>query len=302
MSSARITLDNPVFAGRLRDFGRGTPFVHTPTKRQQPVVISDVQIRTLPRQQSTVAPAQSRMHKSEVLQRNITKKPEVIKKNFVKQKTVKPLGQKIMFAMATFVFLAGVGVAYMGFKTNKHVEAQVNAMSRGTESDETISEEKPSAAAIRNHTVAPSLPRYVRITKLGVEARVVRQGVDKTGALKAPGNVHDAGWYENSSKPGEAGAVLLDGHVSGRTQHGVFYNIKQLNKGDIIEIERGDGAKFTYKVVKSKTAAVDKVDMSEAMLPAESGKLGLNLITCTGKYDAKKGSYDQRIIVFAVQQ
>jgi hypothetical protein len=42
MSSARITLDNPAFAGRLRDFGRGTPFMHQPNVRTQPQSISDV--------------------------------------------------------------------------------------------------------------------------------------------------------------------------------------------------------------------------------------------------------------------
>lgn len=299
MSSARVTLDNPVFAGRLRDFGRGTPFVHQPTVRAKPQNISDVFVAptNYTRPEKIVAPSQPRQDRSAVLQRNITTAPSI-----VVTKPRKQYAQKIMMAMATLVFVAGAGVAYMGFQTNKDVEAQVSAVTQGEESNDTVAEEKPSNEALRKHAVSPTLPRYVRISKIGVEARVMRQGIDKKGALKAPLNVHDAGWYENSSKPGEAGAVLLDGHVSGPTQRGVFYNLKKVTKGDLIEVERGDGTKFTYKVVKSKTAAADKTDMSEALLSAEIGKPGLNLITCTGKYDAKKGTYDDRIIVYAVQQ
>lgn len=298
MSTARITLDNPAFAGRLRDLGRGTPFAHTPV-RQQHLVISDVRSR-VNRQTVNVQPAKARTSRSEVLQRSITQAPQIAKT--APRQSAYSATQKLMFAMASFVFLAGVGVAFMGFRTNKHVEAQVSAVTQQSDDQEKISEDKPSDAVLGSYKVDPTLPRFIKISKLGVKARVTRQGVDKTGALKAPGNVHNAGWYENSSKPGEGGAVLLDGHVAGPTQHGVFYDIKNLVAGDLLEIERGDGTIFTYKVVKSKTAAVDKVDMSDALLSAVPGKAGLNLITCTGKYNAQKGSYDQRIIVFAVQQ
>jgi LPXTG-site transpeptidase (sortase) family protein len=306
MSSARVTLDNPVFAGRLRDFSRGTPFVHQPKSQPKPAHrgISDVFAQpTLQRTFTAVAPAKPRMDKSEVLLRNATTKPQVKKK-----RGSATITQKAMVAMALIVFISGIGVAALGLKTNKHVEAQVQAVTQSTESsnnastdEETPNEVKPDSKAMTGHMVAPDQPRYIRISKLGVFARVSSQGLDKSGALKAPSNVFNAGWYDQSAKPGQPGAMLLDGHVSGPTQRGVFFNLKKLTAGDTLEIERGDGQKFNYTVVQSQTYDASNTDMQKAMNPIVKGKPGINLITCAGKYDPKTKEYPQRIIVFATQ-
>lgn len=299
MSTARVTLDDPIFVGRLRQFSRGTPFTHVPKSVVRSAVINDVTKSTVRPQRlvqpTNTVPAAPRLNKSQVLQRNITTVPKVAKK-----RVKKPTSQKVLMAMASMVFLAGLGVAVLGFKTNKHVEAQVQAVTQRVE-QQAVSEDKPTESQVRSYQVDPSLPRAIRISKLGVYARIQRQGIDKNGALKAPGNVHDAGWYENSSKPGEAGAMLLDGHVAGPTQRGVFYGIKNLKAGDLIEVERGDGQKFNYKVVKSIVSDADKTDMSAALVPVTAGKAGLNLMTCTGSYDSNSGEYTQRITVFAEQ-
>ncbi len=296
MSTKETTSNNPVYAGRLRQFGRGTPFIHAPAQRAQASVSKPQKRRTM---STAAAPSSPRLGRSQVLQRNITAAPKIRKHK------VRKLGaQKMLMAMATFVFLAGSGVAFLGFRTNKEVKGQVRAaVTKVQESaeEQPVDEAAPTAAAIRSYNVNPSLPRYIRIPKLKVNARVQRQGIDKSGALKAPGNVHDAGWYENSSKPGEAGAVLLDGHVAGPTTRGVFYAVTKLAVGDVMEIERGDGKKFSYKVTKTKTVKVGSVDMSDMLLSDVAGKPGLNLITCTGTYDTKSGEYDSRAMVFAVQ-
>lgn len=321
MSTARVTLDSPVFAGRLRQFSRGTPFVHAPTRAPQPVQprgISDIYQApseqqedsrplggTLPAMaarpsRAASAPALPRQDRSQVLQRNIGPLPAAAKKR--RRRLALPGSQRVMMAMASVVFVAGLAVAVQGLLTNKAVVSQVrqgNAVNGASTDD--LSEDKPSATALANYRTDPSLPRYVRIASQNVFARVQRQGLDKAGALKAPANVHDAGWYENSSKPGEAGAMLLDGHVAGPTQRGVFYNIKNLKPGDLIEIERGDGQKFTYKVVKSVVSDANKTDMAAALTPVTAGKAGLNLMTCTGQYNHKTGDYDQRVTVFAQQ-
>lgn len=207
----------------------------------------------------------------------------------------------LLTVVAVLLMVAGSSVAFMGWRTNHKVAAQVRglAQQRDTQADGVPDEDKPTDAAYGAYSVAPDLPRYVRIPKIGVRAMVQRQGVDKTGALKAPGNIHTAGWYDGSSKPGEGGAVLLDGHVAGPSQHGVFYRLKSLTAGDQIEIERGDGRVFTYKVVKTTSAKTNQLDMASALLPVVDGKPGLNLITCTGNVQGMH--YDQRLLVYAVQ-
>lgn len=312
MASLDISLDSSVLAGRMRSFSR-QDYARRPTPRVAPRGISDVyvapkvsvkpvsaveQAAHKPAHPKPVTPPTVRKPQpSTVLARQFTPKPEL---------TPRRNRFNASFALtisAALLLFMGTGVAYMGWRTNRKVVAQVQSVTQKaaehTDGDTPPEEKKPDAGAYGSYAVAPDLPRYVRIPKLGVNAMVKRQSVDKKGALQAPGNVHVAGWYDGSSKPGEGGAVLLDGHVAGPTQHGVFYGLKTLGAGDKIEVERGDGKVFTYKVVKAESKKADQVDMAAALLPVVDGKGGLNLITCTGKVTG--WHYDERLVVYAVQ-
>lgn len=297
MATGRTTSSNSASSSRVGILARGSYYLKS--RVESPRDVNEPRKRKA-RQVAKTQPAARRQTKSRVLLRSATTQPKVSSK---RRKSSKPMSQKVMMTMASLVFIFGLGVALMGFRTNKAVEAQVQDTINKIESqgDDALSEQKPTQAELGAYTVDPSAPRYIRINKLNVFARVQKQGLDANGAVKAPGNVHDAGWYKNSSKPGEAGAMLLDGHVAGPTTSGVFSNIKKLQAGDVIEIERGDGQKFNYSVVKSETTPASQTNMTTALLSAEPGKPALNLITCTGKYDAQSGQYEDRIVVYAVQ-
>ena len=281
------------FNGRLRDFGRGTPFLHRPKKN-----VRQEQFATHKNiSRSHINPAHKNLAKSVVLQRSAVRVPV---KKAIKNK--KSNSQKLLFAMALLVFLCGTTVSLMSFKTNNTAKTQLAAISQKNETQQTnVSEEKPSNDVIGSYAVAPNLPKYITISKIGIHARIIGQGLDKSGALKAPGNVHDAGWYQSSSKPGENGAILLDGHVSGPTQRGVFYDAKKLVPGDKIQIERGDGKMYSYTVQKTITKPVSQTNMADALVSINSNKPGLNLMTCTGKYNTSTGKYEDRLTVFATQ-
>lgn len=201
----------------------------------------------------------------------------------------------VLLVMASIVFVVGIGTALLGLKTNDEVQGQVQGAS--AQSDDP----NETAPGLGAHVVAPHLPRYITITRLGVKSRVVKVSANAQNQLKAPSNIHDAGWYENSALPGDAGgAMLLDGHAHGPTKPGIFDKLEQLQAGDLIEIERGDGQKFSFSVVRTQSFDQNSVDMASAMVSADSAKLGLNLITCSGSYNSQTGEYDQRHIVYAV--
>ena len=96
--------------------------------------------------------------------------------------------------------------------------------------------------------------------------------------------------------------MLVDGHVSGPTKRGVFYDIKKLHSGDEIVIERGDGFKTTFVVSKVVTTKANEVDMAALLRSADENKLGLNLITCGGTFNSKTNSFESRVQVFAVKK
>jgi len=257
------------------------------------------------RPQPFAVPAQNKQQPSQVLRRQI-ERPKVSKRrglkpylNSLKQAKL----QTALVGMAVCVFVVGAVVSLQTVKTNHAATAQVAALTKrassGTNSSDTPSEEKPSEAAVRNYVVAADMARYIKIPKLDVNARVLQVGITKSGALDTPNNIYDAAWYSGSAKPGQPGATLIDGHVSGWTSHGVFYGIKNLAAGDAIQIERGDGKTLNYKVVKVQIYDAGNVDMQAAVNPVTPGSSGLNLITCDGQVKAGTSQYNKRVVVFA---
>lgn len=215
---------------------------------------------------------------------------------------------QLLYGMASVLFVLGVFVAVSGFQVNNHVAAQVetlqkSASSQGASANGTPppSEKKPSAYDISNYTVAPDMPRYISIPKLGVHSRVLPMGVNENNQLEAPKNIFDAGWYDDSSKPGLPGAMLVDGHSGIGKTNGIFHDAAKLKKGDTMTVERGDGTKFVYRVTSVSVLKVDSVDMSSMVTPDENADEGLNIITCTGKQIPGTTSLDQRVLVKAVR-
>jgi LPXTG-site transpeptidase (sortase) family protein len=209
-----------------------------------------------------------------------------------------------LIGMAGLVFAIGLVASLQGFQTNSQAAAQISALSKKSESQggtPAPGTTPPNGASFNSYAVAPDLPRYLQIPKLGVSARVLQVGVDSSGALGTPYNVFDTAWYTGSAKPGQPGAALIDGHVSSWTTHGVFYNLKSLKAGDSVQIVRGDGAILNYRVVKTQVYDADNVDMQAAVTPITAGKAGLNLITCTGRVKPGTSEFNQRIIVFTEQ-
>ncbi len=213
--------------------------------------------------------------------------------------------QNSLYALALLVFIIGVTASLNSFNTNRQVAAHVSGQSQKSTSDTTAtapSTSKPSAQDVSSYAVAPTMPRYIDIPKLSVHARVFSMSVDTRNQLRAPGNVHDAGWYNGSALPGQAGAMLVDGHVSSWQTHGVFYGLGTLVKGDAVTVTRGDGKQYTYVVVRNEKYDANKVDMSSLMVSDDTAKPGLNIITCAGDVKPGTSEFTDRQVVHAVLQ
>lgn len=179
-------------------------------------------------------------------------------------------------------------------------ERAVTAISQ---SDEELVEEKPSENEVREYTVAPDRPRYLTVEKVGiVNARILPMGVNTDGELDTPRNIFDVGWYEGSSKPGQGGTLIIDGHNGGPHVHGVFKELPSLSKGDIIKVERGDGEVFRYEVVENNAIALNESNayMSTASRSPEPGTESVTLISCTGEWSQAQDTYLSRQFTRAV--
>ncbi|MBR2709827.1 class F sortase [Candidatus Saccharibacteria bacterium] len=166
------------------------------------------------------------------------------------------------------------------------------------ELDETV----PTEAEVAEYTVAADRPRYLTVEKLGIaKARVLPVG-SVNGEMGTPNNIFDVGWYTESGKPGQGGTMIIDGHNGGPHVLGVFKALPTLATGDIIQIERGDGQIFKYKVVENVSIPLSEADayMSKAAISPEKGKESVTLISCTGDWSEAQGTYLSRQFTRAV--
>ena len=92
----------------------------------------------------------------------------------------------------------------------------------------------------------------------------------------------------------------MSGLSRGETKQGAFANLDSLEKGDKIEIELGNGSKYSYKV--SEIRIVDAYD-AEHELPSIQRRIDdketLSLVTAIEKSDAET-DYTSIVIVRAV--
>jgi sortase (surface protein transpeptidase) len=279
MSKTQINMDSPVFAGRLK--------THVPEARvfnggramsRRPVAMD-----ILPRPHATARlPADKMAYKKTEPQRdnyvtrgsssqqapvqkyqteNYAKPATAEKQSKLKNGNLK--SRALMVASVTLLIFGG-WVSFSGLRTNQQAEAQVKHLTtaNSSNSDSAPDEKQPDPATFGSFKVSPSLPKYIKISKIGVNARVLRMSVNSKNQLMAPGNIYDAGWYENSAKPGDAGgAMLIDGHVHGPTKPGVFMNLKKLQAGD-------DGSPQSQSKMEQLASAVRQKSQKQIVIMA----------------------------------
>ena len=219
-------------------------------------------------------------------------------------KKTKSIISKVLWGLliAALAFFFGK-TAIFEYNYYNEKEGSPRAVSETSGEEEALDETEVSADERAAYNVAPDRPRYLSIEKLGVkDARVFAMGLKSSGELNTPAGIYDVGWYSSSGKPGEGRTVLIDGHNGGPTKVGVFKYLPELEEGDLITLERGDGEIFEYKVVENKEISLNDSDsyMAIALTSPERGKESLTLITCTGEWSQTKQTYLSRQFVRAV--
>lgn len=138
-------------------------------------------------------------------------------------------------------------------------------------------------------------PKYINLPTISTEGYVLKVGVDQNVEIAVPPNIHFAGWFVDSVRPGDTGLSIIDGHVDGPNLGGIFKNLGSLNPNDEFSIEIGDGTSKKFKVLEVIT--VNTEDAGKFLFSQNSGvQSQLNLITCTGVYLVDQETYDQRIL------
>ncbi len=131
-----------------------------------------------------------------------------------------------------------------------------------------------------------------------VDANVVTLGLGPNNDMPAPNNAWDVAWYDFSARPGAGGNAVFSGHVDYHdVGAAVFWNLRDLQKGDVVEVRLEDGTVYQYSVDALSCMPADTAPINLIVGPTFSEVV--TLITCCGTFDSTTRQYDKRLVVRA---
>ena len=154
-----------------------------------------------------------------------------------------------------------------------------------------------AAAGIRPD--ASFVPDRVRVVALGVDAPVVRESVDRGGALTLPEDPRTIGWWGAGAAPGAPlGTIVLAGHVDSEQEGaGALFPLARTPVGARVVLS-GPGGDATYVVQARRRFAKDDLPWRE--LFRQDVETRLLLVTCGGDFDRATRHYTDNVVVYAV--
>ncbi len=160
--------------------------------------------------------------------------------------------------------------------------------------DELITELPPAPVGFPGVEDEPR-PARLTIESLGiVDAPVIGVGVESDGAMEVP-PADQVGWYRYSPIPGQDGSSILAAHIAFNGENGVFVRLSDIQPGAVVEVTDGDGQVRPF-VVES-VEQYDKEQLPEDIVYARDGEPRLVLVTCGGRFDRSRNSYDDNVVV-----
>lgn len=191
---------------------------------------------------------------------------------------------------------AGLLLLGQRWHASQHSDTSHPANKAVTVTTDKPSETKPDSA---RYMVATDQPRRIILPDSQIDSLIQQVGRDQHGNIASPNNVHLAGWYNGSVKPGQPGLSIIDGHVQGYYNPGAFKRLSSSRPGQPVIVEYGDGSTRQFTISRAATVTADEADQKlYDRLPGVDRQL--TLITCAGRYDKQRAEYDQRVIVYAI--
>lgn len=161
---------------------------------------------------------------------------------------------------------------------------------------------RPTATAEPIATPAPPVvtatPVQLVIAAIDVDAPITVKGLLPDAVMDVPNGPEDVAWYSFTARPGMRGNAVLSGHLDYRN-HGtaVFWRLKELKEGDLVELRLDDGSVLRYGV--SLKVSYDAHTAPVLEILGSTSKEVVTLITCSGTFDSGSRSYSHRLVVRA---
>jgi len=158
----------------------------------------------------------------------------------------------------------------------------------------------PPGALLSPAVVDPATvpaPVSVAVPAIGVQSDLTELGIAADGSAEVPEDFDLAGWFSGGGRPGSRGPTVLLGHVDSTAGPAVFYDLRDLAPGDVVEVTVADGSIARYAVTGSEQFPKDQFPTA-AVFGATTEDV-LRLVTCTGEFDRGARSYIDNLVVTA---
>ncbi|QOR66922.1 class F sortase [Cytobacillus suaedae] len=133
-----------------------------------------------------------------------------------------------------------------------------------------------------------------------MDATIIPVGLQEDGTMEVPKDVMEVGWFLQGAKPGQAGNIVLAGHVDSYLGPGIFFHLEHVSLKDRIIITDGHNKKIIYKITKIERYPYQDGPLGEIF--GFTSERRLQLITCTGSYNPFKRTHEERLVVTAIEE
>ena len=214
-----------------------------------------------------------------------TKKTEILKS----RKNIRT----ILIIISSLLLVIGLSQLFQHYQATNGAGDLPDANNVITKDTDVPEEKKPKDS---DYNVPANQPRRISLPTIDTEGLIQKVGINSNNAISVPSNIHFGGWYVESVTPGELGLSIIDGHVSGKYQDGIFKNLKDVKTGDTFSIEFGDLSRRNFEVVEVRT--LPEAESAAFLLTKRDDiEQQLNLITCGGEFNKDKQTYNDRVVV-----
>ncbi|WP_370363767.1 class F sortase [Catenulispora sp. GP43] len=143
-----------------------------------------------------------------------------------------------------------------------------------------------------------SVPLRVRVPSVGIDAPLIRLGLDRDGAVAVPpmSVPTEAGWFTGDPTPGERGAAVIVGHVDTDYGRAVFYPLGNVQPGAMVIVDRADKTHAQFRVTSVEVVDKNRFPAGRVYGSDDSGTPQLRIITCGGAFDGQH--YADNLVVY----
>lgn len=193
--------------------------------------------------------------------------------------------------VALLIAIGVAGTLFFSFQLNKPTKIELTG---NRVPAQTITQPVNSSSAL---ALPRSEPTRLRIAKIDLDTSLVTIGRNPDDTIEVPSDYRVAGWYKYSPTPGELGPAIIVGHVDNVNGIAVFWRLRELAAGDMIEIDRTDGKIRKFKVNDVKQFPRDSFPTQE--IYGNIDYAGVRLITCGGVFNRQTHQYSHNTVVYA---